>query len=205
MGLGVGEYVREVETRFLELEGRGFALSAQDVGRVMAWYWDGVPLRTVLAALDEADRRRRAELKAERLTLGRIARSVEAAMKRRGERVASPVATYAAEPGDPWRLLDLALGANAAAEFARAALSQAKASGQDVWQAAEGVDRLVVERLEAELSALEREAILASMPAPEASASEEARAERQAFLFARALRARHQVPELVGVLLGGGR
>lgn len=217
MALGAGEYVREVEARFLELEGRGFALSAQDVGRVLAWHADGVPLRVVLAALDEADRKRRAELKAERLTLGRLARTVDAAMKRRLERVASPVASYASAQGaaasatgDAWSALDAALGAanDAAATvvvWARDLLAARKAEGVDVWQAAEELDGLLVERLAAELSDAERSVLLATLPPPEASASEDARAERRAFLWARVVRERFAVPELVPVLLGGGR
>lgn len=222
MALGAGEYVREVEARFLELEGRGFALSAQDVGRVLAWHGEGVPLRVVLAALEEADRKRRAELNAERLTLGRIARSVDAAMKRRLERVASPVAAYrneanpaASSPvapaaaGDSWRTLGDALGegqgrAGAVLASAKAALVEKKAAGQDLWQAAEEVDLLVIERLTAELTESERAELMATLPQPEATASEDARAERHAFLWARAVRERFGVPELVSVLLGGG-
>lgn len=215
MGLGVGEYVREVEARFIELEGRGFALSAQDVGRVLAWHADGVPLRIVLSALEEADRKRRAELNAERLTLGRIARSVDAAMKRRLERVASPVAAYgtrakAQDLGGSWRALEEALGheqgrAGAVLATAKAALVEKKAAGLDLWQAAEEVDRLVIERLTDELSETTRAELVATLPPPEVFASEEARAERHAFLWARALRERFGVPELVSVLLGGGR
>lgn len=224
MALGAGEYVREVEARFLELEGRGFALSAQDVGRVLAWHADGVPLRVVLSALEEADRKRRSELTAERLTLGRLTRAVESAMKRRLERVASPVAAYGAVPpapalapsnasrdasqDTPWRALEEALGNQAelgALVAARAALAACKAERRDVWQAAEEVDRLMIERLTADLSEDARAELMATLPPPEASASEEARAERHAFLWARALRERFAVPELVSVLLGGGR
>lgn len=215
MALGAGEYVREVEARFLELEGRGFALSAQDVGRVLAWHADGVPLRVVIAALEEADRKRRAELSADRLTLGRLTRAVENAMKRRLERVASPVAMYGAtvtapapENDNPWRLLEGALGRVAepgALVSVREALAVRKAEGQDVWQAAEEVDRLVVERLTADLSDETRAELMATLPPPEVFASEEARAERHAFLWARAVRERFGVPELVSVLLGGGR
>lgn len=211
MAVGAGEYVREVEARFLELEGRGFALSAQDVGRVLAWHADGVPLRVVLAALEEADRKRRAELNAERLTLGRIVRSVDAAMKRRLERVASPTVAYRtgapATGDDSWRALEEVLGDgrwSAVLAPARAALVEKKAAGQDPWQAAEEVDRLVVERLTEELTESARAELMATLPPPEASASEEARAERQAFLWARAVRERFGVPELVSVLLGGG-
>lgn len=207
MVTGAGEYVREVEARFLELEGRGFALSAQDVGRVLAWHAEGVPLRLVLAALDEADRRRRAELGSERLTLGRLTRSLEAAMKRRGERVASPVVTYAAASGaapDEWSKMLMALGRGDASAWARTLVEAARDAGEDPWQAAEMVDRQVLDHLLTNTSLEERLAIEATLPQPELHASPETRAERRLFLLGKALRQQHEVPDLVGILLGYG-
>ena len=208
-------YLRDIETRFVALRGRGFALSARDVARVLKWRTDGVPLRTALGVIDEAMRRWRADGARRTPTLGGLERSVLAAMKRRAERV---IATAPADPGtgaDEWTRLRAAIeqaGAAQADERSRSILRRAWATlraeekkGGDAWAIAARLDVELVEACMAILSAPEREAMSAAAQAGAARAggpmSEAARAERTRFEEARWARERFGIPDLVGVLL----
>jgi hypothetical protein len=221
----MGEYLRLVETRYLELVGRGFAMSARDVGRLMRWHEAGVPLRVVMGALDEVAKKRGSDIKdgTEGLTLGHLERTIEAAMKRRGERVSAgvsePVAAYESTPGQgAWRVMREALGkavaANAANESVVASLHEAlsevasrEAEVADAWVVAEAVDGSLSEALmsrlnEAERLTMDRE--LAIKAQRESSASQAALAEALAFERGRYLRRHFGVPELMALLLERG-
>ncbi len=231
MGPGMGEYLRLVETRFLELVGRGFAMSARDLGRLMRWHESGVPLRVVMAALDEVAKKRGSDIKdgAEGLTLGHLERTIEAAMKRRNERVSTgvnePVLAYDATPGKgPWHLLREAIGQAVAANAASAAsarheglveplrealaeVAAREAAGADPWEAAEAVDLSLSEALlsrltDAERVVMDRELAIKAQRAGSASAA--ALAEALAFERGRYLRRHFGVPELMALLLERG-
>jgi len=234
MGPGMGEYLRLVETRYLELVGRGFAMSARDVGRLMRWHESGVPLRIVMGALDEVAKKRGSDVKdgAEGLTLGHLERTIEAAMKRRGERVSAgvsePVMAYAPTPGQrPWHLLRevleraIAANANNAANASNAtnenlveplrdALSEVaarEAEGADPWAVAEAVDLSLCEALSSRLTDAERVVMdreLAIKAQSAGSASAAALAEALAFERGRYLRRHFGVPELMALLLERG-
>lgn len=186
----LGAYVREVEARYLELVGRGFAMSARDVGRVMRWFEDGVPLRTVLATLDEAARRRRAQPQVgaealERLTLGHLERSVAAAMKRRLTRVSAREVPYETQAPDEAReassgdrsgvgaatlLAAIEVAGGAAPEPVRAVLrrawlrvAEAEARGEDLWELAPLLDEEVARGLLEALSEAEHRRLEAEL------------------------------------------
>lgn len=225
MGSGMGEYLRLVETRYLELVGRGFAMSARDIGRLMRWHEAGVPLRIVMGALDEVAKKRGSDVKdgAEGLTLGHLERTIEAAMKRRAERVSSsvsvsePVATYAAAPGNgPWQLLREALVASINKSGALAtdplheALSEVaarEAEGADPWAVAEAVDVALGEALltrltDAQRLAMDRELAIKAQRAGSSSAA--ALVEALAFERGRYVRRHFGLPELMALLLERG-
>jgi hypothetical protein len=213
----LGAYLREVEALFVARVGRGFAMSASDVGRALKWHADGVPLRIVLGILDEAVRRRAAEGTGRRLTLGQLERSVAAAMKRRAERMvtgaAAPAATAAVSDG--WTKLKGALeAAGRASEGALRSelrgvwtrVKKAEAEGRDAWVVAAEVDELLSGKLEGLLEAEGRVAMAAQVAAKvgdRAKMSAAAWAEREVFERACYLRQRFGVPELVAVMLGG--
>lgn len=208
-------YLRDIESRFVALRGRGFALSARDVARVLKWRNDGVPLRTALGVIDEAMRRWRADGARRSPTLGGLERSVQAAMKRRAERV---IATAPIEPkagADEWTQLRGAIeaaGAAQADERSRSILRRAWATlraeekkGGDAWAIAARLDVELVEACMSVLTGPEREAMNAAARAGLSRAggqmSEAARAERTRFEEAHWTRERFGIPDLVGVLL----
>jgi len=209
-------YLRDIESRFVALRGRGFALSARDVARVLKWRADGVPLRTALGVIDEAMRRWRADGARRSPTLGGLERSVQAAMKRRAERVIATVASVPGPDADEWTRLRAAIeqaGASQADERARSILRRAWATlkveekkGGDAWAIAARLDVELVEACMAILTGAEREALNAAAQAGSKRAggqmSEAARAERTRFEEARWARERFAIPDLVGVLLG---
>ena len=209
----LGEYLRSIEARFVALRGRGFALSAKDVGRVLEWHARAVPLRVVMQVLDEAMRRWRADGGRRAPTLGLLERSVEAAMKKRAERsVVQTEDTGAA--GDEWARLRRAVevaGNAQTDERARgvlrrmwASLKREEEAKADAWGVAARLDVEIADAFVAlvdDPAALQREVEAALLKAG-ANMSAAARAEREWFERAQWLRARYALPDLVGVLLG---
>ncbi len=209
----LGEYLKVVEARFVALRGRGFAMSAKDVGRVLEWHARAVPLRVVMQVLEDAMRKWRADGARRAPTLGMLERSVEAAMKKRAER--SVVQTQdTGAVGDEWSRLRGAIevaGAAQSDERGRAALRRIWASLKreeeakaDAWGVAARLDVEIADAF-AELvddhEALRRE-VEAALVKAGANMSPAARAEREWFERAQWLRARYALPDLVGVLLG---
>ncbi len=207
-------YLREVEARFVALRGRGFALSARDVGRVLAWRERGVPLGLVLGVIEEAMRRWRADGARRVPTLGGLERSVEAALKRRAERAIVQV-DDAGPDGSAWPRLKAAIEQAGVAQTeprvrevlrrAWASLAQDERGGADPWEVAARLDEALTAELvtllgETERAAMERE-VTAAIGESARAMSERALAERQAFEAARWTRARFRVPDLVGELL----
>lgn len=210
-------YLRDIEARFVALRGRGFALSARDVGRVLAWRSGGVPLRVALGVIEEAMRRWRADGARRTPTLGGLERSVQAAMKRRAERlVTTAVASEPAQAGgDEWSRLRGAIeAAGTAQDDARArsilrrawaTLKREEAAGGDAWATAARLDAELVEAAMALLDEADRAAMSqAARTGTERAGglmSLAARAERMRFEEARWTRARFGLPDLVGELL----
>ena len=215
VGRGDEGYLAAVEARFVALRGQGFALSARDVGRVLAWEREGVPLRIALAVVEEAMRRWRNDGARRAPTLGLMERSIEAAMKRRAER---SITTAAATSDDaPWPKLRAAIeaaGADHADGAVRsllrrvwATLRREEAAQADAWAVAARLDAELVTDLAARLApaeaaALEAACCSATDAAGGARMSERARTERFALERARWLRERFGVPELLAVMLG---
>lgn len=209
-----GDYLAAVEGRFVALRGQGFALSARDVGRVLAWQRDGVPLRVVLMVLEEAMRRWRHDGARRAPTLGLMERSVEAAMKRRAERMPATPAGASSDEDALWdRLLRTVVEAGQVADDAvrRAlrevwrALGKARAARMDPWVIAAELDQALVERLSVLLDEVERATLEgASTEAAHRIGrrmSHEALAERVLLERARRVRERFGVPELIAVAL----
>lgn len=216
----LGPFLKAIEGRFVALRGRGYSLSARDVGRVMAWHAEKVPLPVALRVIDEAMLKWRRDGARRAPTLGGLERSVEAAMKRRAERgVVAAEARVAAKPSGEWARLKEALaeagratdhaGAKGVLRDAWREVKAAEGGALDAWELAAALDERLVVALGELLAAGERakmeaevEALLAAAGAPRMSQG--ARAERAAFEMARWVRARFAVPELVQVLLEGG-
>lgn len=210
-------YLRDIEARFVALRGRGFALSARDVGRVLAWHSGGVPLRVALGVIEEAMRRWRADGARRTPTLGGLERSVQAAMKRRAERLVTTAAASEPAPrgGDEWSRLRAAIEAAGTSQGdvrvrsilrrAWATLRQAELHAGDPWLVAARLDVDLVEAAMALLDKVERTAMHAAAQGATEQAgglmSEAARAERMRFEEARWTRARFGLPDLVGELL----
>jgi hypothetical protein len=213
----VGAYVREVEALFVALVGRGFALSSRDVGRVLKWHEDGVPLRIVLGTLDEAMRRRKSGEGPQRvMTLGLLERSIGAAMKRRAERMVANSSAAVTPVSDGWTRLRQAIehAGRASAEPMKQVLRQAwtrvasaEAEGRDAWVVAAELDEVLTVKMEATLNAegaAEMAAHVAGKVGDADKMSAGARAERESFERACYLRKRFEVPELVAVMLAEG-
>ena len=148
-------------------------------------------------------------------TLGLMERSIEAAMKRRAERL---ITTAAATSDDaPWPKLRAAIeaaGADHADGAVRsllrrvwATLKREEAAQADAWAVAARLDTELVTDLAARLApaeaaALEAACRSATEAAGGARMSERARTERFALERARWLRERFGVPELLAVMLG---
>ena len=208
-------YLRDIETRFVALRGRGFALSARDVGRVLEWSARGVPLRVVMGVLEEAMRRWRADGARRAPTLGGLERSIDAAMKRRAERVISK-ADDAGQDGTEWARLRRAVevaGSAQSDEAARAILRRAWATLKreeeakaDAWAIAARLDVELAEAFEAIITDGDRPALAREVEDALALAgghmSNAAATERRLFERARWTRRRYALPDLVGVLLG---
>lgn len=221
----MARYVREVEVRFVALRGRGFALSARDVGRVLEWAEREVPLHVVLTALEDAMRRWRADGARRAPTLGMLQRAVDAAMKRRAGRAITQAAQVDAgerpDEGVPvaakaaWARLKRAVEAAGAQAGARARsilrrawvrLRDEEAAKADVWSVAAALDLELIDEHAAILDEAERATMRqacdeAMERAGARRMSEAARRERLAFEEARWIRQRFVLPELVGVLL----
>jgi len=209
------QFLREVETRFVALRGRGFALSARDVGRVLDWSARGVPLRVVLGVLEEAMRRWRADGAKRAPTLGGLERSIDAAMKRRAERVITK-ADDAGQDGTEWARLRRAVegaggaqdseGGRAILRRAWATLKREEEARSDAWLVAARLDVELAEAFEAIIGQGEREAMGREVDFALAKAgghmSNAAATERRLFEQARWTRRRYGLPDLVGVLLG---
>ncbi len=209
-------YLREIEMRFVVLRGRGFALSARDVGRVLEWSARGVPLRVVMGVLEEAMRRWRADgARGVRRRSAGIERSIDAAMKRRAERVISK-ADDAGQDGTEWARLRRAVevaGSAQSDEAARAILRRAWATLKreeeakaDAWAIAARLDVELAEAFEAIITDGDRPALAREVEDALALAgghmSNAAATERRLFERARWTRRRYALPDLVGVLLG---
>lgn len=208
-------FLREIETRFVVLRGRGFALTARDVGRVLDWSARGVPLRVVMQVLEEAMRRWRADGAKRAPTLGGLERSIEAAMKRRAERVVSQVDDAGAD-GSEWAKLKRAVevaGVAQTEESARtllrrvwATLKREEEAKADAWvvaarldvELAEAFDVLLVGDARGEMARAVEDAVAQAG----GNMSNAAASERRLFERARWTRRRYGLPELVGVLLG---
>lgn len=220
-GLALGPYLKALEGRFVALRGRGYSLSARDVGRVMTWHAEGVPLFVALRVIDEAMLKWRRDGAKRAPTLGGLERSVEAAMKRRAERGVAVALEDAAQakPSDEWARLKDALaeagratqdgGAKAALRSAWREVKGAEAGAGDPWELAAALDERLVVGLGELLPAAERAKMAADVETGLAAVgaakmSQGARAERAAFEMARWVRAHFAVPELVRVLLEGG-
>lgn len=208
-------YLRDIENRFVALRGRGFALSARDVGRVLEWNARGVPLRVVLQVMEEAMRRWRADGARRAPTLGGLERSIEAAMKRRAERVITKAEDAGAD-GSEWARLRRAVevaGVAQTEETARAILRRVWATLKreeeakaDAWvvaarldvELAEAFDVLVVGDARAEMTREVDDAVAKAGGHMSIAAA----TERRLFERARWARRRYGLPDLVGVLLG---
>lgn len=210
-------YLRDIEARFVALRGRGFALSARDVGRVLAWRAGEVPLRVALGVIEEAMRRWRADGARRTPTLGGLERSIQAAMKRRAERLMMNAATSESDArgGDEWSRLRGAIEAAGAAQGdararsilrrAWATLKREEAAGADAWATAARLDAELVEAVMALFDEADTEAMYAAVSAGLRRAggemSEAARVDRIRFEEARWTRERFGIPDLVGELL----
>lgn len=206
-------YFKAIEAQFIALQGRGYAISGRDVGRVLAWRAQGVPLRLVVGQLQQSFSERRNPVADRPASLGMVARDVEAAMRRRAERQvpASVSEPSPSERGQRIALIESTLvGVGQRADpRARPALREAwrrlrELADQDVspWRVADELDALIgaaLAKLLDERARAELEAAIDARVNPHMDA--EARAEKVAFELARALRERFAVPELLGVLL----
>lgn len=223
---GEDGYLRAVEARALALRGRGYALSATDVDRIVRWQGEGIPLGLVLETLEAAVRRARGAGKASRrpVSLGSVERGLQAAMRARAERL-GPVAHPVAETGgveaeagaatrSAWTALKAvvvaagecqtnALIKDALREVWRA-LSAAEKRGEDPWMRAVALDQLLGAAGVEALGESEREAVMGEVRAGlgRGSMSREARAERESFELFQRVRERFGIPELLEVLLG---
>lgn len=218
-------YLRAVEARALVLRGRGYALSATDVDRIVRWQREGIPLGLVLETLEAAARRARGAGRASRrpVSLGGVERGLQAAMRARAERlgpsghaVVAAGAEVQAEPATPtaWAALRTAVAAagecqtNAfikqALREAWRALSAAEKRDDDPWMCAVALDQLLGAAGVGALGESEREAVTREVRAGlgRGSMSREARAERESFELFRRVRERFGIPELLEVLLG---
>ena len=218
-------YLRAVEARALALRGRGYALSATDVDRIVRWQNEGIPLGLVLETLEAAVRRARGAGKASRrpVSLGSVERSLQAAMRARAERL-GPVAHLVADVAvgteagaatrSAWTALKAvvvaagecqtnALIKDALREVWRA-LSAAEKRGEDPWMRAVALDQLLGAAGVEALGEFEREAVMGEVRAGlgRGSMSREARAERESFELFQRVRERFGIPELLEVLLG---
>jgi len=199
-------YLELVEAHFVALRGRGYALSGRDVGRVLAWQSEGVPLRVVLQTLDEEAKKRGPGLRQDGrpLSLGRFASSVRERARELADRAASaPRATPQEGVSEARRFLALrqaiarTLALEGIAPQALARASELEATGADAWEAAVTLDALVAEALAARLDADARRELDAHVDALiDRRESREAQAERARFERASALRARFGVREL---------
>lgn len=211
---GSPDYLQAVEAHFVALRGKGYALSGRDVGRVLAWQAEGVPLRVVLQALDDEARRRGPGLTrgSRPLTLGSFARTVRERSESWAARRVSVEDGPGAPPADRFELLRRALAARATDEQVTPLLRQAEqrlqalqVAGVDAWAAATELDAMLASELERLLDADARGEIARRVEARiDRRASAQAQAEKAAFETARELRERFAVPELVQVLLDAG-
>ncbi|MFO0746508.1 MAG: hypothetical protein U1F43_12660 [Myxococcota bacterium] len=214
------QYLRAVEARFVALRGQGYALSARDVGRVLGWRADGVPLRVALGVLEEEVIKRRREAPsgeagtARPLTLAAFEKTVQTATRRWVERAAASAPGKDGERSalPPYPRLRAAIeeagrGAGPARDALREAwrtLAEREAAGADAWETALGLDKQLSHALEALLPPAEREALeRAVAKVNDAKMSASARAEQAAFERARLLRQAFAVPELLEVLIRG--
>lgn len=198
----------------MALRGRGFALSARDVGRALSWYERGVPLRLALEVIEDALRRWRTDGGLRQPTLGGMERTIQAAMKRRAERRVLETTDSGADPEAFERLKAAVEAAGRACDDERqrailrqtwTALGRSEAGGQDPWTVAPELDQRQLESFEAFLSAAERAErdrdvaeVVARSPQRMSAA---ALSERRAFETAAWTRTRFGLPDLIGVLL----
>lgn len=205
------DYLQAVEAHFVALRGKGYALSGRDVGRVLAWQAEGVPLRVVLQALDEEATRRGPGLAhaARPVTLGSFARTVREGAARWAERHPTLEGAPTAAEVDRFACLREALGGlegradiGVVVRQASRRLSELESAGVDAWSAARALDELIAEELHRTLDAEVRAEVAREVESRlDPRASPQANAEKADFERARAVRERLGVPELLPVML----
>ncbi len=189
-------YLKAIERRFLEMRGRGLMLSPRDVMLVDRWRERGIPLRVVLAALEEgAERFAETHPKGEPLpsSLAYFEGHVRRAADERHE-----LAVERATRGDTGRtahllrpqarpaLLDgiAAAGRRQGGESAKEALRYAwrrlakPSSDEALWSLVAEVDRDLVDMLAATLEDTGREALSKAVEAAVDNAGGEAMSEQ---------------------------
>lgn len=198
-----GEYLRAIEGRFLALKGRGFSLSAKDTGMVLKWHKEGLPLRRVLAALEELALRLKRELKPRPLTLTGVdflLKKEESLARRKAP--SKPLLPPSGEAED-YALLYSALAKGAFAKEARLLLEDLEKEGLHSMEAAEKVDEFLFQLMEKALGEDEKHLLEESLGRYALTGDQVFQEERRRFLFRKLLAEHYQMTELVTVLLGG--
>ncbi|MFT7581054.1 MAG: hypothetical protein ACI9MR_002728 [Myxococcota bacterium] len=221
-----GVYIRAVEARFAALRGRGFMISALDIGVIDQWRTLGIPVHLTLRVLEEEVRRFRRAGPARELprSLGYFEKPLREAFRRYVERMPVPAATDTAEADDDAQQDGDALAHLLVATLERAGkqvadpavkqvlrhawrqLTQGLADDRDIWSLTAEVDAAIVERLSPLLPAPRRASIASDVQAAVeaeggATMSEMARKEHAGFVSDELTRAHYDVPELMATLL----
>lgn len=217
-------YLKAVEAAFLALRGRGFILSPRDVALVDGWRTRGVPVRVVVAALDDAVTQflgRRPPGVTVPSTLTYFENQINQAAATWRERTLAWEAPAQAPAGTAGTapVVDLrgrvlaaveAAGKGAAGDDAREVLRGAwrtvsrAGEGAEIWSLTAEVDRQMVEAGWAAMDDAAREAVEveveAVLAAPGGPMSEAAQSELRQRERAARVRARLGLPDLVEVL-----